>query len=269
MLVGYARVPTQDQVPALQLHALDLAGCERVFQEKASGAQRDRPELQAAVTNMRKGENLVVWRLERQACSIRQLIETVEGLERRGIGFRSITGAIDTTSSGGRLFFYIFAALAEFERQIIQEPPSVMPAASCSIRARVRKSSLMVASWCGFGWAGCARCAGISFAWGHHVAVLSAPEPETSACETSTKAGRRRRFLTRMPTRLMCSTNAIELPGHCHFHPVDSWLQGASIGASAISGSRGGVHGRTEGDLRQATETLGRSHESSGPFHAD
>ena len=121
MLVGYTRVSTQDQKPALQLDALKAAGCEKVFKEKASGAQRDRPQLIAAIDYMRKGDTLVVWKLDRLARSMKQLIETVEDLEGRGIGFRSLTEAIDTTTSGGRLVFHIFGALAEFERSIIRE----------------------------------------------------------------------------------------------------------------------------------------------------
>jgi len=121
MLVGYARVSTQDQKPELQLDALHEAGCEKVFTEKASGAQRDRPQLIAAMDYMRAGDTLVVWKLDRLARSLKQLIETVEELERRGIGFRSLTEAIDTTTAGGKLVFHIFAALAEFERSIIRE----------------------------------------------------------------------------------------------------------------------------------------------------
>lgn len=121
MLVGYARVSTHDQDPALQHDALEKAGCERVFTETASGAQRDRPELKAALDYMRPGDTLVVWRLDRLARSMKQLIETVEGLENRQVGFRSITESIDTTTSGGKLVFHIFGALAEFERTIIQE----------------------------------------------------------------------------------------------------------------------------------------------------
>ena len=121
MLIGYARVSTQDQNPALQLDALKRGGCEKTFTEKASGAQRDRPELTAALDFMRRGDTLVVWKLDRLARSMRQLIETIEDMEARGIGFRSLTEAIDTTTSGGRLVFHIFAGLAEFERSIIQE----------------------------------------------------------------------------------------------------------------------------------------------------
>lgn len=121
MLIGYARVSTQEQDPALQLDALTQAGCDKVFTEKASGAQRDRPQLTAALEYMREGDTLVVWKLDRLARSLRQLIETVELLEERGIGFRSLTEAIDTTSPGGKLVFHIFASLAEFERGIIRE----------------------------------------------------------------------------------------------------------------------------------------------------
>jgi DNA invertase Pin-like site-specific DNA recombinase len=121
MLIGYARVSTQDQNPDLQLDALQAAGCDKVFVEKASGAQRERPELLAALAYLRPGDTLVVWKLDRLARSLKQLIETIEGMEARQIGFRSLTEAIDTTTSGGRLIFHIFAALAEFERSIIRE----------------------------------------------------------------------------------------------------------------------------------------------------
>ena len=121
MLVGYARVSTQDQNPALQIDALKAAGCEKLFTEKASGAQRDRPELAAALSFMRKGDSLVVWRLDRLARSLPQLIETVAQLESEGIGLRSLTEAIDTSTAGGKLIFHIFGALAEFERSVIRE----------------------------------------------------------------------------------------------------------------------------------------------------
>jgi DNA invertase Pin-like site-specific DNA recombinase len=121
VLIGYARVSTQDQKPELQLDALRATGCERVFEEKASGAQRERPQLRAALDYMRPGDTLVVWRLDRLARSLKQLIDTVEALEDRSIGLRSLGEAIDTTTSGGRLVFHIFAALAEFERAVIRE----------------------------------------------------------------------------------------------------------------------------------------------------
>ena len=121
MLIGYARVSTQDQNTALQIQALTESGCEKVFTEKASGAQRDRPELQAALTFMRADDTLVVWKLDRLARSLRQLIETVEGFEQRKIGLKSLTENIDTSTPGGKLVFHLFGALAEFERSLIKE----------------------------------------------------------------------------------------------------------------------------------------------------
>ena len=121
MLIGYARVSTQDQDLALQLDALRTAGCKKVYEEKASGAQRERPELKAALGYMRQGDTLVVWKLDRLARSLKQLIETIEAMGEQGIGLRSLTEAIDTTTSGGRLVFHLFAALAEFERGVIRE----------------------------------------------------------------------------------------------------------------------------------------------------
>ena len=105
MLVGYARVSTQDQNPALQLAALRSAGCERIFEEKASGAQRERPEPTAALAFVRKGDTLVVWKLDRLARSLKQLIETVELLAGREIGLRSLTESIDTTTAGASWSF--------------------------------------------------------------------------------------------------------------------------------------------------------------------
>jgi DNA invertase Pin-like site-specific DNA recombinase len=136
MLIGYARVSTQEQDPALQHDALTKEGCEKIFTEKASGTQRERPELTAALKYMRKGDTLVVWKLDRLARSLRQLIETVEMLEARGIGFKSLTEAIDTTTNSGKLIFHIFASLAEFERGIIRERTKAGLAAA---RGRGRK----------------------------------------------------------------------------------------------------------------------------------
>jgi DNA invertase Pin-like site-specific DNA recombinase len=121
VLIGYAPVSTQDQDPALQLDALKNVGCEKVFTEKLSGAQRERPQLRAALDYMRAGDTLVVWKLDRLARSLKQLIDTVEDFGERGIGLRSLTESIDTGSNGGRLIFHIFAALAEFERGVIRE----------------------------------------------------------------------------------------------------------------------------------------------------
>src|SRR5262245_42840451 len=121
MLIGYARVSTQDQTLALQKDALDEVGCERIFTDTASGARAERAALAEALEYVRKGDTLVVWKLDRLGRSLGHLIETVTGLHERGIGFRSLTEQIDTTTSGGKLIFHIFGALAEFERDIIRE----------------------------------------------------------------------------------------------------------------------------------------------------
>jgi DNA invertase Pin-like site-specific DNA recombinase len=121
MFIGYARVSTLDQDPEMQVGALRRAGCDKIFVERASGAKRDRPELMAAIEYARPDDTIVVWKLDRLARSLKQLIETVEGLEERGVGFKSLTETIDTTTPGGRLVFTIFAGLAEFERSIIRE----------------------------------------------------------------------------------------------------------------------------------------------------
>ncbi len=119
--VGYARVSTLDQNPALQQDALASAGCAKVFEDRASGAKSDRVGLKAAIDYMRDGDVLVVWKLDRLGRSLSHLIETVTALEKRGVGFRSITEAIDTTTPGGRLVFHLFGALGQFERDLIQE----------------------------------------------------------------------------------------------------------------------------------------------------
>ena len=121
MLIGYARVSTLEQDVSLQTDALQQAGCERIFQDKISGAKADRPGLQEALNYARSGDSIVVWRLDRLGRSLKHLIETVGQLEEQGIGFRSLQESIDTTTSGGRLIFHIFGALAEFERNLIRE----------------------------------------------------------------------------------------------------------------------------------------------------
>lgn len=121
MLIGYARVSTMDQNVQLQLDALRGANCERIFEEKASGAADDRQILQQALSTARSGDCVVVWKLDRMARSLGKLIDIVNDLETRKIGLRSITESIDTTTPGGRLVFHVFGALAEFERAIIRE----------------------------------------------------------------------------------------------------------------------------------------------------
>jgi len=117
--IGYARVSTDDQTLDLQLDA--LKACEEVYQEKASGKSKDRPELAHCLKALRPGDVLVVWRLDRLGRSLPDLVQIVTSLEERGIGFESLTEKIDTTSATGRLTFHVFAALAEFERNIIRE----------------------------------------------------------------------------------------------------------------------------------------------------
>jgi DNA invertase Pin-like site-specific DNA recombinase len=119
--VGYARVSTLDQNPTLQVDALTAAGCRRIFEDRASGARTDRPGLRQALDYVREGDVLVVWKLDRLGRSLPHLIETVTALEQRGVGFRSITEAIDTTTPGGRLIFHVFGALGQFERDLIRE----------------------------------------------------------------------------------------------------------------------------------------------------
>jgi hypothetical protein len=124
-LLGYARVSTTDQHPQLQVDALEGAGCYRVFTETASGARADRPVLEQLLDQLRPGDTLVVWKLDRLGRSLRHLVDTVAVLADRGIGFRSLQEAIDTTTPGGKLVFHVFAALAEFERDLICDAPAL------------------------------------------------------------------------------------------------------------------------------------------------
>jgi DNA invertase Pin-like site-specific DNA recombinase len=121
MLSGYARVSTQEQTLNLQQDALHKAGCIKIFTDTASGAKAERKGLDEALNYVRKGDTLVVWRLDRLGRSLPHLITTMTDLEERGIGFKSLTENIDTTTSGGKLIFHIFGALAEFERNLIRE----------------------------------------------------------------------------------------------------------------------------------------------------
>ena len=121
MLVGYARVSTQDQNLDLQKDALVRAGCEKIVEERQSGSVTARPGLDRLFDILRPGDTLVVWRLDRLGRGLKHLIEIVNEIETRGIGFKSLTEAIDTTTTGGKLVFHIFGALAEFERNVIRE----------------------------------------------------------------------------------------------------------------------------------------------------
>lgn len=121
MRIGYVRVSTTDQSTALQVDALNATRCDRIFEDKLSGAASCRPGLKAALDTMTAGDTLVVWRLDRLGRSLSDLIELVAGLQARGCDFLSLTEAIDTRSAGGKLVFHIFGAIAEFERRLIAE----------------------------------------------------------------------------------------------------------------------------------------------------
>ncbi len=121
VLVGYMRVSTADQNLALQRDALESAGCERLYEDTCSGAVTDRPGLARALDQLRAGDALVVWKLDRIGRSLGHVVELMAGLQAQGIGLKVLTGGIDTTSSTGRLVFGIFATLAEFERDLIKE----------------------------------------------------------------------------------------------------------------------------------------------------
>jgi DNA invertase Pin-like site-specific DNA recombinase len=136
MRIGYARVSTLEQNPALQRDALKAAGCDKVFEDRASGAKAERPGLAQALEYARPGDTLVVWRLDRLGRSLKDLIDRVQELESRGIGFKSLREGFDTTTGSGRLVFHVFGALAEFERALIRERTGAGLAAA---RARGRK----------------------------------------------------------------------------------------------------------------------------------
>src|ERR687894_954030 len=120
-LIGYARVSTHEQHLHLQQDALTAAGCLKIFTDTISGAKSERKGLAEALDYIRAGDTLVVWRLDRLGRSLKDLIEKLTELHNRKIGFKSLTENIDTTTSGGKLIFHMFGALAEFEREIIKE----------------------------------------------------------------------------------------------------------------------------------------------------
>lgn len=121
MNIGYARVSTADQTIDLQKDALAAAGCEKIYSDTASGSKTDRQGLADAMQQLRKGDVLVVWRLDRLGRTLKQLIELVNDLNSKGVGFKSLQENMDSTTSGGKFIFHVFGALAEFERTIIQE----------------------------------------------------------------------------------------------------------------------------------------------------
>jgi len=120
-LIGYARISTRTQDPGMQHDALDRCGCIKTFTDRASGALDHRPRLGDCLDFLREGDTLVVWKLDRLGRSLRHLVDTVAALAERGVGFRSLTEGIDTTTAGGTFVFHVFCALAEFERALISE----------------------------------------------------------------------------------------------------------------------------------------------------
>jgi len=121
MLIGYAHVSTLDQDAAAQIAALKSSGCELIFQEKASGGRWDRPELHRLLGQLRKGDVLVVWKLDRLSRSLKDVLTLMEKIAQTGADFRSLTEAIDTTSPGGRMMMQIIGTFAEFERAMLSE----------------------------------------------------------------------------------------------------------------------------------------------------
>jgi DNA invertase Pin-like site-specific DNA recombinase len=136
MLIGYARISTTDQTFALQQDALKAAGCEKIFTDTASGSRTDRPGLSVALEFVRAGDTLVVWRLDRLGRSLVHLIQSIKDLHGRGVQFKSLQEQLDTGTSGGKLVFHVFGALAEFERDLIRERTMAGLAAA---RARGRR----------------------------------------------------------------------------------------------------------------------------------
>ena len=121
MLIGYARVSTQDQVLDLQTEALQKAGCEKLFEDKISGRLADRPGLTKALDMLREGDTLVVWKLDRLGRSVKNLVDLVNELHARGVQFKSLTDSIDTATISGHFFFHVMASLAEMERELTVE----------------------------------------------------------------------------------------------------------------------------------------------------
>ncbi len=136
MRIGYARVSTQDQHLRAQTDALKQAGCEKVYTDQLSGASRERPGLTQALETLRKGDTLVVWKLDRLGRSLPHLVELVGELKERGVGFRSLQENLDTTSGTGKLVFHLFASLAEFERDLIRERTMAGLAAARALEAK-------------------------------------------------------------------------------------------------------------------------------------
>ncbi|MCP4356878.1 MAG: recombinase family protein, partial [Chloroflexi bacterium] len=136
MKIGYARVSTQDQDLSLQLDALEKVGCVQIYKEKITSSAKERPQLQRMMAQLREGDTVVIWKLDRLARSLKDLVSLVNEIQERGAGLYSLNDHIDTTTPHGKFTFHLFAALAEFERDIIRERTKAGLAAA---RARGRK----------------------------------------------------------------------------------------------------------------------------------
>lgn len=146
MLLGYARVSTNEQDLFLQLDALKQAGCERIFTDKASGIDANRPGMEQMLSHLRSGDSLVVWKLDRLGRTVKGLVNMVTELETKGIQFRSLTDGIDTTTGAGRFFFHVMAAMAQMERELITERTRAgLAAAKARGRLGGRKPKMTVA----------------------------------------------------------------------------------------------------------------------------
>ena len=140
MRIGYARVSTRDQNLEMQLDALNNAGCKRIFTDKLSGAQLERPGLPEALSHLREADTLVVWKLDRLGRSVKGLVDLVNELETREVHFQSITDGVDTKTPAGRFFFHVMASLAQMERELILERTRAgLEAARCAGRVGGRK----------------------------------------------------------------------------------------------------------------------------------
>jgi len=196
--IGYARVSTLQQDEALQLDALRAAGCDRIFVDKASGKLESRPALDDLLAQARRGDSLVVWRLDRLGRSLRHLIDVVADLERRGVGFVSLTESLDTTTPGGRLLFHLMGALAQFERELIRER-TLAGLAAARTRGRtggrptvwtedkLRTAQVMRASG-GYDVTSIAKVLGVSRASVYRALGLPTLEPGSTESESESKS---------------------------------------------------------------------------------
>ena len=146
MLIGYARVSTQDQNLGLQIAALEAAGCQKIFDDKISGSRVERPGLDKMLEMLREGDTLVVWKLDRLGRSVKQLVDMVGSLHKKGIQFKSLTDAIDTGTPSGRFFFHVMASLSQMERELAVERTRAGLAAARQLGRKGGRKRKMTAS---------------------------------------------------------------------------------------------------------------------------